>query len=97
MAKTLSNKKVWSLYKNRCVVCRHLGDHVHEIIPKSQTKDWQMWDNRVILCAMHHENIHKFGASSFVTFLKNRQETILTAYYGKGYSDRITGILRDLH
>lgn len=91
-----SDDQVWLLYRGRCVVCRMLGNHIHEIIPRSQTKDWAVWDNRVILCLRHHNHVHEKGALNCATFLKDRQRVVLESFYGKNFSDRIARIFDQL-
>lgn len=91
-----SDERVHSLYRGRCILCRQLGGDIHEIIPRSQTKEWDVWDNRVILCKYHHHWVHSKGALNCADTLREKQQGVLEAYYGRDFDSRIGGILDQL-
>ena len=75
-------KFVKKVYKNRCILCSKKGSHVHEIIPKSQTKNWNRLENRVLLCMDCHDKVHRKGAMNWVETLTARKESFLFLRYG---------------
>ena len=78
-------EEILKIYKGRCVMCQRKADHVHEIIPRSQTKNWDTFENRVPLCASCHDDVHKTGTKRNESILNTYRIMRLTAYYGPEY------------
>ena len=59
-------KKVLSLFQDRCIICGRTTSVLHEIEPKSKRpKDWDNPENQVPLCIFHHDQVHRDGALSW--------------------------------
>lgn len=77
------NSDILSLYRNKCVICRHPTNSVHEIIPKSRKVDWMCWTNRIALCGVCHDKVHNLGTKPQEDFLILQRDRRLFEYYGK--------------
>lgn len=69
-----------SLFHNRCVRCQKVGDEVHELIPRSQTKNWDTIDNQVLLCSPCHWWAHQIGTRLSTPILKQFRTQRLKEY-----------------
>ncbi len=55
---------IWWLFKYRCAECKHIGQEINEIIPRSRSKKSVLtWQNRIVLCRSCHEKYHKGGVT----------------------------------
>ena len=77
-------KKIWSMFKGRCVVCQHPGNCIHEIIPRSHGEGTMATENRVVLCDACHDKVHHDGALKWQFRLQEFREERLIAYNIKG-------------
>lgn len=83
------NKTIKTIFKNRCIMCNKIADHVHEIIPKSLTKEWDKWDNRVPLCAEDHHYVHSVGSQNIKGLLETKRKEKLLVFYGSDFENKL--------
>lgn len=83
-----TTKLVKQLFRNRCISicpdCTHLGEVVHEVVPRSLGGKIQV-DNQVLLCYVCHDFIHQHGAMKMAKTVFKRREEILRKYMDKSY------------
>ncbi len=54
------------LFRYRCMDCKHPGQEINEIVPRSRSRSKTAimnWQNRVVLCRTCHEKYHHNGVS----------------------------------
>jgi uncharacterized protein YlaI len=82
---------IFWLFRHRCVVCRHVGSEINEVIPRSRSKkSIQNWENRVLMCRECHREYHKHGVNSVtIEALQTKRHEFLMANGREEYANYV--------